>query len=298
MKPSGLTALLWRTPRLRLRALGVFGLLLLAVLGPLLAPQDPQALAGLELADARLPPAWMAEGRPAFLLGSDAQGRDLLSALLHGLRLSLGVALAAVAASGFLGVGLGLLAGWFGGVVDALLMRLADLMLAFPAILVALMVDGVLRGLGRGGGDGEALGVLVLAIAAAGWVPYARSVRGATQLERRLPYVDAARLLGRRAPALLAWHVLPNVMGPVAVLATLQLATAILTEATLSYLGVGVPADLPSLGSLVRLGQDHVFSGEWWLVVFPGLTLALTVLALHALGEAWREAARDRRLRG
>lgn len=297
MAPDGLIALLARTPRLRRRALAVLALLLLALLGPALAPQDPRALAGLELADALLPPAWLAEGRLAFLLGSDAQGRDLLSALVHGLRLSLGVAGAAVALSVSLGVVLGLLAGWFGGLVDALLMRLADLMLAFPAILVALLVDGVLRGLGRGGEDAEALGVLVLAIAAAGWVPYARSVRSATQVERRLPYVDAARLLGRSAPALLAWHVLPNVLGPVAVLATLQFATAILTEATLSYLGVGVPPALPSLGSLVRLGQDHVFSGEWWLVAFPGAALVLTVLALHALGDAWQAAARDRRLR-
>jgi peptide/nickel transport system permease protein len=266
-----------------------------ALLAPWIAPQDPFDLATLDLADALSPPAWHGAGTWRYPLGTDDQGRDVLSTILHGARISLLVGVAAVAMSMLLGVGLGLLAGYAGGRLDAFIMRVADVQLSFPAILIALLIDGVARAaLPQGGHDAIAVYVLVLAIGLAGWVQYARTVRGSTLVERQKEYVQAARLLGRSPGAIMFRHVLPNVLGPVLVIGTIHIATAIITEATLSFLGVGMPPTTPSLGTLIRVGNDFLFSGEWWITLFPGAALVLLVLAINLLGDWLRDALNPR----
>lgn len=269
--------------------LGALALLLLAVAAaPWLAPQDPSDLASLSLGDARLPPAWLPDGELRYPLGTDDQGRDLLSVVLYGARVSLMLAVLAVGLSLSMGLAVGLLAGYRGGRTDRLLMRLCDAMLAFPAILIALLVDGIGRVIAPGADETQALAVLVLAIALAGWVPYARTVRAATQVERQKAYIDAARLMGVGERSVLLHHLLPNVLGAVWVLVPLQLASAVLTEATLSFLGVGVPPTAASLGSLIRVGGDHLLSGAWWIALVPGVLLLLLALAFNLVGETWR----------
>ena len=258
------------------------------------SPHDPFNLATLELSDARLPPAWMEMGSSKYLLGTDDQGRDILSAVIYGARISLIVGVASVLLSLLIGVGLGLLAGYLGGWVDSVLMRLCDVMLSFPAILVALLIAGVGRALFPGGHDSLAFAVLILAISLTGWVQYARTVRGSTMVERSKEYVQAARVTGVPKLRIMRRHVLPNVMGPVMVLATIQVATAIITEATLSFLGVGAPPTSPSLGTLIRVGNDYLFSGEWWITVFPGLMLVLIALSVNLLGDWLRDALNPR----
>jgi peptide/nickel transport system permease protein len=259
-----------------------------------LAPHNPFDLATIDLVDARLPPAWAEGGNPKFLLGTDDQGRDILSLLMHGSRISLLVGFASVALSVLIGVGLGLLSGFVGGRTDAFIMRVCDVMLSFPPILLALLVDGVGRALFPGAHDSLAFVVLILSIALSGWVQYARTVRGATMVERNKEYVQAARVIGV-APMRVMWrHVLPNVMGPVLVLATIQIALAIILEATLSFLGVGMPPTSPSLGTLIRIGQDFLFSGEWWITIFPGVVLMLIALSVNLLGDWLRDALNPR----
>ncbi|MCU0930191.1 MAG: ABC transporter permease [Serpentinimonas sp.] len=265
-----------------------------AVFAPWVAPHNPFDLATLELANARLPPAWTADGRAEFLLGTDDQGRDILSALMYGARISLAVGLASVVLSVLVGVTLGLLAGFVGGWLDAFLMRLCDVMLSFPAILVALLIAGVGRALFPNAHESLAFGVLVLSIALTGWVQYARTVRGSTLVERQKEYVQAARVIGVSPLRIMRRHVLPNVMGPVLVLATIQVATAIITEATLSFLGVGAPPTSPSLGTLIRIGNDYLFSGEWWITVFPGVVLVVIALSVNLLGDWLRDALNPR----
>ena len=265
-----------------------------AMFADVLAPHHPFDLATLELADALLPPAWLSEGRAAYWLGTDDQGRDILSALMYGLRISLFVGLASVVVSTVLGVALGLLAGFVGGVADAFVMRVCDVMLSFPAILVALLIDGLGRALFPGSHEVLACAVLVVAISLTGWVPYARTVRSATMVERQKEYVQAARVIGVAPLRIMRRHVLPNVMGPVMVLATLQLASAILIEATLSFLGVGVPPTSPSLGTLIRTGNDFLLSGEWWITLFPALLLVVVALSVNLFGDWLRDALSPR----
>jgi len=259
-----------------------------------IAPHDTQDLAKIELIDARLPPSWAAEGKPTYLLGTDDQGRDILSALMFGTRISLIVGVASVIVSMVLGVGLGLLAGFVGGRTDAFIMRVCDVMLSFPSILVALLVDGVGRALFPNAHDLLAFVVLIVAISLSGWVQYARTVRGSTLVERNKEYVQAARVIGVSSLRIMRRHVLPNVMGPVFVLATIQIATAIITEATLSFLGVGVPPTSPSLGTMIRVGNDYLFSGEWWITFFPGATLVIVALSVNLLGDWLRDALNPR----
>ncbi len=261
-----------------------------ATFANLLAPHHPFDLATLDLADSRLPPAWLPEGRATYLLGTDDQGRDILSALMYGARISLLVGFASVLLSMVVGVALGLLSGYVGGKTDAFLMRVCDVMLSFPAILVALLIDGIGRALFPNSNDALAYAVLILAISLTGWVPYARTVRGSAMVERQKEYVQAARVIGVAPLRIMRRHVLPNVMGPVMVLATLQVASAILIEATLSFLGVGVPPTSPSLGTLIRVGNDFLFSGEWWITVFPGAMLVLIALSVNLLGDWLRDA--------
>ena len=271
-------------------AILVFG----SLFAPWVAPHNPFDLATLNLSDARLPPAWQEGGNPVYLLGTDDQGRDILSALFYGARISLFVGLASVLVSLIVGVGLGLLSGFVGGSVDAFIMRVCDVMLSFPSILVALLIDGVGRAMFPNAHDTLAFGVLIVAISLTGWVQYARTVRGSTLVERNKEYVQAARVIGVAPLRIMFKHVLPNVMGPVFVLATIQVAAAILTEATLSFLGVGVPPTSPSLGTLIRVGNDFLFSGEWWITIFPGAMLVLIALSVNLLGDWLRDALNPR----
>ena len=265
-----------------------------AIFAGWVSPHNPFDLKTLELSEARLPPVWEATGISKYLLGTDDQGRDILSALFYGARISLLVGVTSVILSMLIGVSLGLLAGFKGGWVDTLLMRLCDVMLSFPAILVALLIAGVGRALFPNAPDSVAFGVLIIAITLTGWVQYARTVRGTTMVERRKEYVQAAQVTGV-APFRIMWrHVLPNVMGPVLVLSTIQVGTAIITEATLSFLGVGAPPTAPSLGTLIRVGNDYLFSGEWWITVFPGLMLILIALSVNLLGDWLRDALNPR----
>jgi peptide/nickel transport system permease protein len=258
------------------------------------APHNPTDLATLELADALVPPAWLAEGKAKYLLGTDAQGRDILSALMYGTRISLMVGLASVMVSMMVGVALGLVAGFVGGRTDAFIMRVCDVMLSFPAILVALLVDGVGRALFPTAHDTLAFAVLIVAISLTGWVQYARTVRGSTLVERNKEYVQAARVIGVAPLRIMRRHVLPNALGPVTVLATIQVASAIIIEATLSFLGVGMPVTSPSLGTLIRVGNDFLLSGEWWITIFPGLVLVMIALSVNLLGDWLRDALNPR----
>jgi peptide/nickel transport system permease protein len=258
------------------------------------APHNPFDLATLELGDSRLPPAWSANGSPKYWLGTDSQGRDILSALMYGARISLVVGFASVILSMLIGVALGLLAGFLGGWVDTALMRLCDVMLSFPPILIALLIAGVGRALFPNAQSSLAFGVLIISITLTGWVQYARTVRGSTLVERNKEYVQAARVTGVPGLRIMRRHVLPNVMGPVMVLATIQVATAIITEATLSFLGVGAPPTSPSLGTLISVGKDFLFSGEWWITVFPGLMLVAISLSVNLLGDWLRDALNPR----
>ena len=265
-----------------------------AIFAGWVSPHNPFDLKTLELSEARLPPVWEATGISKYLLGTDDQGRDILSALFYGARISLLVGVTSVILSMLIGVSLGLLAGFKGGWVDTLLMRLCDVMLSFPAILVALLIAGVGRALFPNAPDSVAFGVLIIAITLTGWVQYARTVRGTTMVERRKEYVQAAQVTGVAPFRIMRRHVLPNVMGPVLVLSTIQVGTAIITEATLSFLGVGAPPTAPSLGTLIRVGNDYVFSGEWWITVFPGLMLILIALSVNLLGDWLRDALNPR----
>ncbi|MDP2005884.1 MAG: ABC transporter permease [Rubrivivax sp.] len=265
-----------------------------SLFAPWVSPHNPFDLASLNLSDARLPPAWLEGGTRTYLLGTDDQGRDILSALFYGARLSLLVGLASVLLSMLVGVGLGLLAGFVGGRLDAFIMRVCDVMLSFPSILVALLINGVGRAMFPDAQESLALGVLILAISLTGWVQYARTVRGSTLVERHKEYVQAARVIGVAPLRIMFRHVLPNVLGPVLVLATIQVAAAIITEATLSFLGVGVPPTSPSLGTLIRVGNDFLFSGEWWITIFPGAMLVLIALSVNLLGDWLRDALNPR----
>ncbi len=265
-----------------------------ALFAPWLSPHDPFDLATLDLADSHLPPAWLADGRAAYPLGTDDQGRDILSSLLYGARISLMVGLCSVCLSVLIGVTAGLAAGFLGGIVDAALMRLCDVMLSFPPILIALLIDGIGRLIFPQARDVLAFAVLIFALTFTDWVRYARTVRGSTLAERHKEYVQAARLVGLSRWRLLRRHVLPNVLGPVLVLATIQVGQAILTEATLSFLGVGVPSTNPSLGTLIRIGNDFLHAGEWWITVFPGAALVLIAMSVNLLGDWLRDALNPR----
>jgi peptide/nickel transport system permease protein len=266
-----------------------------ALLAPWIAPTDPFNPATNYLSDSLDPPSFVAGGDPRFLLGTDDQGRDLMSAILYGLRVSLAIGLCSVALGAAIGVSLGLIAGYAGGWTDSAIMRVADVQLTFPAILIALLLDGVAHALLKPANrDESAFAVLVLSIGLSFWVQYARTVRASTMVEKNRDYVLAARLIGLSHTRILFSHILPNVMGPVLVIATINLALAIITEATLSFLGVGLPPTQPSLGTLIRIGQNYLFSGEWWIVTFPSLTLAALVLAVNLLGDWLRDALNPR----
>ena len=263
-----------------------------AFLSPVLAPHTPFDPASLSLTDGLKPPVlFSTDGEWTFPLGTDDQGRDVLSSIMYGTRLSLIVGFASVVVAMTLGIALGLVSGYFGGTIDAVIMRIADVQLTFPAILVALLIDGIVRGLiSVQRHDEIAMFVIVGAIGLSFWVQYARTVRGSVLVEKNKEYVQAARVIGLSPVLIMVRHVLPNVTGPVLVIATINLGLAIITEATLSFLGVGLPSTQPSLGTLIRLGNEVLQSGDWWITVFPGLTLAALVLAVNLLGDWLRDA--------
>jgi peptide/nickel transport system permease protein len=268
---------------------------LAALVAPLVAPQNPFDMAQLDLLNAELPPAWEEDGEPGFLLGTDNQGRDVLSAILYGSRISLVIGIATVAVSFSIGILIGLTAGYFGGRIDNLLMRIGDTILSIPTILVAILVTSVFRQiLPASLREAAAAGILILAISMTSWVQYARTVRAATLVERRKEYVQAALLIGVRPLRIMLGHILPNTLTPVLVTATLNLGLAILIEATLSFLGLGMPPNQPSLGTLIRIGNQYLFSGQWWVILFPSIYLCVLVLAVNLLGDWLRDALNPR----
>lgn len=268
----------------------VLAIVACALLASWIAPYDPTDLASFELLNAELPPAFTADGDARFLLGTDNQGRDLLSAMLYGARASIAIGGGAVLVAAALGVILGLLAGYYGGKVDAVIMRVADVILSFPTILLALLVSGIARALFPGAATAEwAPVILICAIAIHEWVQYARTVRAATMVETAKDYVRASKVIGLPSRRIMLRHILPNVMSPVLVISTINLAAAVLTEATLSFLGVGMPPTYPSLGTLIRIGNEFVFSGIWWIALFPALTLVVLVLAVNIVGDWLRD---------
>lgn len=268
-----------------------------AMLAPWIAPHDPFDPASIDLMNSLIPPVWSPQGDWNFLLGTDDQGRDLLSGILYGARISILVGFISVGLAVAIGLALGLLSGYFGGFIDAVIMRIVDIQMTFPAIMVALLVDGISRSLlPKDQHDSLAIFVIILSLGLSIWPQVARTVRASTMVEKNREYVQAARIIGRSPVVIMARHVMPNVLGPVLVIATINLGVAILGEATLSFLGVGIPATEPSLGTLIRIGNNFLFSGERWIVLFPGLTLALLVLAVNLLGD-WLRDVLDPKLR-
>ncbi|PCI87279.1 MAG: ABC transporter permease [Hyphomicrobiales bacterium] len=266
--------------------------LFLAAAAQWVAPFDIFDLATLELMDADLPPPWAGEyGEDKFFLGTDDQGRDIWSGILYGAQISVFVGLASVIISAIAGVSLGLLAGYAGGRIDSFIMRVADIQLSFPAILIALLIDGVMRGLlPRELHDELAIYVLIFAISISGWVQYARTIRGSVMVEKHKEYVQAGLVIGLPSRIIAVKHILPNVLNPLFVIGTIHLATAIITEATLSFLGVGMSPTTPSLGTLIRIGNEYLLSGEWWITLFPGLALVVLVLSVNIFGDWLRDA--------
>lgn len=280
-----------QSPAVVISAVVALTIILAAIFAPLVAPANPFDPGSVRLMDAFTPPALSEGGQARFLLGTDDQGRDLFSTILYGSRISLLVGFAAIAFATVFGTLLGVLCGYRGGWLDVAVMRLADVQLTIPSILIALMIDGVARtALPRELHHEIAIFVLIFAIGIADWPQFARVARSAAMVERNKDYVASAKVIGQPSWVIVLRHVLPNTLGPVLVLATVGLALAVLSEATLSFLGVGVPPTQPSLGTLIRVGQSFLFSGEWWITFFPALTLVLLVLAVNVLGDWLRDA--------
>lgn len=262
-----------------------------AALSPWIAPTNPYDLASIDLLDSLLPPAWNDGGDPRYLIGTDDQGRDLLSAILYGTRLSLLVGLLSIGFASILGVSVGLMAGYYGGRFDAIFMRIADIQLSLPAILTALLIDGIARGLlPAEQHDNLMIWVLTVAIGLSLWVNFARTARASTFVERNKEYVQASEIMGMHPLRIMLVHILPNIMGPILVILTVDLAVAVLLESTLSFLGVGVPPNQPSLGTLIRIGTQYMFSGEWWIVIFPSAMLITMIVSINILGDFFRDA--------
>ena len=272
--------------RLALTGLTVFVLILIVALGaPLISPQNPYDLAELDILDSKLAPGGRSIDGLTFWLGSDDQGRDLLSAIFYGLRISLGVGVVSTLAALAIGLTIGLAAAWFGGRIDAVIMRLVDIQLSFPAILIALILLAVL---------GQGVDKIVIALVTVQWAYYARTVRGAALVERNKEYVEAAACLALSAPRILFRHLLPNCLPPLIVVATVQVAHAIALEATLSFLGLGMPITSPSLGLLIANGFTHLLSGKYWISFFPGIALLITIVSINLVGDQLRDVLNPR----
>jgi peptide/nickel transport system permease protein len=266
-----------------------------AISAPWLALVNPYDLASFSLFDGLLPPVWEEGANPRYLLGTDDQGRDMISSILYGARLSLVIGASALTIAAVLGVGLGLAAGYYGGRFDAVVMRIADVQLALPAILTALLIDGIARGILPAAMQQDLrVAVLTLAIALSLWVNFARTARASTFVQMKKEYVQAAIMMGQRPSRVMFVHILPNILGPLLVIMTVDLASAILLEATLSFLGIGLPADSPSLGTLIRIGMQFLLSGEWWILWSPTLFLIALVVSINILGDFLRDVFNPR----
>jgi peptide/nickel transport system permease protein len=281
----------WGIPRFVIVAgILTFALVVVALFAPFIAPFDPTNVSSFNLTDAETPPMFLAGGDSRFLLGTDNQGRDLLSAIIYGARISLAIGTGAVVFAVVVGVTLGLVAGFFGRWIDSIIMRIADVILSFPTIFLALLISGVARALFPGASTPAWAAIIVIgAIGIHDWVQYARTVRASTMVEVTKDYIRAVRVVGLPPRLVISRHILPNVMVPVIVIATVNLATAMLTEATLSFLGVGMPPTYPSLGTLIRIGNEYMFSGDWWIALFPAFTLVLLILVLNVVGDYLRD---------
>ncbi|MFT5067702.1 MAG: peptide/nickel transport system permease protein [Reinekea sp.] len=284
-----------RSPTVIIAAVVALAILIGAVFAPWIAPVNPYDLASFSLMDGLLPPVWEEFGSERFLLGTDDQGRDMISSILFGARLSLIIGVSAMAIATTLGVGLGLAAGYFGGRFDAIVMRIADIQLALPAILTALLIDGIARGVLPPEMQNDLrVVVLTLAIALSLWVNFARTARASTFVQMNKEYVQAAVMQGQHPLRVMFVHILPNILGPLLVIMTVDLASAILLEATLSFLGIGLPPDSPSLGTLIRIGMQFLLSGEWWILWIPTLFLVALVVAINILGDFLRDVFNPR----
>lgn len=274
-------------------------LLVTGLLAPLVSPYNPYDPANIDIMNSEIPPAWMESGEPDFLLGTDIQGRDLLSTMIYGLRLSILIGCGAVILQGLLGVVVGLLAGYLGGKVDALLMRIADIQLSFPYLMVAIFISAIFQvAFGIGRYADMAVPLLIVIIGLAEWPVYARTVRASVMGEKSKEYVEAARVIGLNRWRIMFSHVLPNTMTSVLVISTIQVANAIMSEAALSFLGLGMPVTKPSLGSLIRSGFEYIFSGSWWITLFPGIFLVLLVLVINLLGDWLRDVLNPKLYKG
>ncbi len=284
-----------RSPAAIVAALCAALILCGAIFAPWIAQSNPYDLSSFSLMDGFLPPAWEDGGSSRFWLGTDDQGRDMISSILYGARLSMLIGIVAMIIATVLGVGLGLAAGYYGGRFDAIVMRIADVQLALPAILTALLIDGIARGvLPSSMLENLRVVVLTIAIALSLWVNFARTARASVFVEKNKEYVQAAMIMGQRPFRVMMWHILPNIMGPLLVIMTVDLASAILLEATLSFLGIGLPADSPSLGTLIRIGMGFLLSGEWWILWVPTLFLVILVVSINILGDFLRDAFNPR----
>jgi peptide/nickel transport system permease protein len=284
-----------RSPAVIIAAVVALTIILGALFAPWIALVNPYDLASFSLMDGLLPPVWEEFGNEKFLLGTDDQGRDMISSILYGARLSLIIGISAMTIATFLGVGLGLVAGYFGGRLDAIIMRIADIQLALPAILTALLIDGIARGiLPSEMQQNLRVTVLIIAIALSLWVNFARTARASTFVQMNKEYVQAAVMQGQHPLRVMFIHILPNILGPLLVIMTVDLASAILLEATLSFLGIGLPADSPSLGTLIRIGMQFLLSGEWWILWIPTLFLVALVVSINVLGDFLRDVFNPR----
>ncbi|HHD56400.1 MAG TPA: ABC transporter permease, partial [Desulfobulbaceae bacterium] len=274
-------------------------LLLAALFAPLIAPYDPYDTASIDIMDAELPPSWMEEGEARYFLGTDIQGRDLLSTMLYGLRISVAIGIGAVILQALIGIGVGLASGYLGGKVDAVLMRIADVQLSFSTLMVAIIVSAIVQ-LAFGVGRYEQLAVplLIVIIGIAEWPQYARTVRASVLGEKKKEYVEAARVIGLDSRRIMFSHILPNTLSPVLVISTVQVANAVMSEAALSFLGLGMPVTTPSIGSLINAGFEYIFSGAWWITFFPAILLVIFILVINLLGDWLRDILNPKLYKG
>ncbi len=276
-----------------------FLLVTISILAPVIAPYNTYDTSSIDILDAELPPAWMEEGEPRFLLGTDIQGRDLLSTMLYGLRTSVFIGIGAVLFQAILGIGVGLAAGYHGGRIDAFLMRVADIQFSIPYLIVAIITSAIFQlAFGAGRFEELALPLLIVIIGIAEWPKYARTVRASVLGERKKEYVEAARVIGLNRRIIMFRHILPNTLTPVLVLSTIQVAQAIMSEAALSFLGLGMPITKPSLGSLIKSGFEYVFSGSWWITLFPGILLVTFTLVIILFGDWLRDVLNPKLYKG
>ncbi|MBW2544405.1 MAG: ABC transporter permease [Deltaproteobacteria bacterium] len=274
-------------------------LILLSILAPVIAPHNPYDTTTIDIMNAEMPPSWMEDGNPDFVLGTDIQGRDLLSTMLYGLRLSVMIGCGAVFLQAIIGIFIGMISGYAGGKVDAFLMRIADVQLSFSTLMVAIMISAIFQvAFGVGRYEQLAVPLLVLIIGLAEWPQYARTVRASVLGEKNKEYVEAARVIGLSSKRIRWRHILPNTMSPVLVISTIQVANAVMSEAALSFLGLGMPVTKPSLGSLINSGFEYIFSGSWWITLFPGILLVVFVLVINLLGDWLRDVLNPKLYKG